>query len=296
MANDRNFLKHETDASNDPRVIRLERAHGLAGYAVYFKIREYLATRGDEDGALAFDVDVLTVATRCDDAALVESVVKNFGLFEVCDDGRFHCPEQTATLRERQRVAAACSEAGKRGRGRPRKTPANGPSCPAVASKPAATPSEPTNHKNAPTTPIFDEYDDANFSPPVDSNGEIVVDAAQKIESVRKIWNEEAPPAKKTRIMIPGNTPTGSDALETANLFTPDEIRDAFRAAFEDDGFPWTFKDAVKPANIERLRAKRTLPTKKENRDEPEFRTATDGADFWKSLDASPYRNLYQSF
>ena len=294
MAKERNFLKHEVDASNDPRVIRLERAHGLAGYAVYFKIREFLAARGDDDGALALDVDVLTVATRCDDAALVESVVRNFGLFEIYDDGRFFCPEQTEALRARQRVAAACSEAGKRGRGRPRKTPATGPSRPADAPATLPLASESSGPSESRTPPFLDGYDDAEII--VDSNGEIVVDAAQKIESVRKIWNEEAPPAKKTRIMIPGNTPTGSDALETANLFAPDEIRDAFRAALDDQCFPWTFKDAVKPANIERLRAKKALPPTKGNENVPEFRPPTDSVDFWESCNQSSCRDLYATY
>lgn len=294
MASERNFLKHEVDASNDPRVIRLERAHGLAGYAVYFKIREFLAARGDDDGALALDVDVLTVATRCDDAALVESVVRNFELFEVYDDGRFHCPEQTEALRARQRVAAACSEAGKRGRGRPRKTPATGLNRPADAPEHGAASSAPSTQKNNCTPPIFDDWSVDDFFP-LDERGEPVVDAAQKIEAVRKIWNEEAPPKRQTRILIPGNTPTGAAALQTADLFAPDEIRDAFRAAIASD-WGWTFKDAVKPENIERLRAQKDVKQNKRENDDDEKRTATDIGDFWKSVNQSTCRELYATY
>lgn len=293
MAKERNFLKHEVDASNDPRVIRLERAHGLAGYAVYFKIREFLAARGDDDGALALDVDVLTVATRCDDAALIESVVRNFGLFEIYDDGRFFCPEQTEALRARQRVAAACSEAGKRGRGRPRKTPATGPSRPADAPATPPLTSEPPSLSETCTPQFFDDCDNAEII--VDSNGEIVVDAAQKIESVRKIWNEEAPPKRQTRILIPGNTPTGAAALQTAGLFAPDEIRDAFRAAIASD-WGWTFKDAVKPENIERLRAQKDAKQNKRENDDEEKRTATDIGDFWESVNQSSCREIYATY
>lgn len=295
MTTERNFLKHEVDASNDPRVIRLERAHGLAGYAVYFKLREFLAARGDDDGALALDIDVLTVATRCDDAALIESVVRAFGLFEVCDDGRFFCPEQTAALRTRQRVAAACSEAGKRGRGRPRKTPVPVPKRPAVAFKPTATTSESTKTENAPTPPALDEYDGLDFFMPVDSNGELIFDAAQKIEAVRKIWNEEAPQSRQTRILIPGNTPTGAAALQTADLFAPNEIREAFRAAVASD-WGWTFKDAVKPENIERLRAQKDAQQNKGKNDDEKQRTANDSNDFWESVNNSPYRRLYNTY
>lgn len=288
------FLKLNFDIFDSPALLRAELAHGPAAVGVYVKIRAFLSRFGDDDGAAALDVDLIAAAIRCADKPLILAIIRDFDLFAVLDDGaRFASAEEAATLKKRQEISKARAEAGRRG-GRPRKVSENGPSRPAGAPATPPLASEPSGLSETRTLPFFDNCDDAEII--VDSNGEIVIDAAQKIETVRKIWNEEAPPAKKTRIMIPGNTPTGSDALETANLFAPDEIRDAFRAALEDQCFPWTFRDAVKPANIERLRAKKALPPTKGNENDPEFSPPTDRVDFWESYNQSSCRDLYATY
>ena len=287
------FLKLNFDVFDSPALLRAELAHGPAAVGVYVKIRAFLSRFGDDDGAAALDVDLIAAAIRCADKPLILAIIRDFDLFAVLDDGaRFASAEEAATLKKRQEISKARAEAGRRG-GRPRKAPENGPSRPADAPATPPLASESSGPSETRTPPFSDGYDDAEII--VDSNGEIVIDAAQKIEAVRKIWNEEAPPKRQTRILIPGNSPTGAAALQTSGLFAPDEIRDAFRAAIASD-WGWTFKDAVKPENIERLRAQKEVKQNKRENDDEEKRTATDIGDFWKSVNQSTCREIYATY
>lgn len=80
-----NYFPHDSNARNDEKLVRLRMKHGAAGYGVYFMILERL--REDTDYMSAKDYNMIAFDLRVD-AAIVKSVVEDFGLFAFTDDGK----------------------------------------------------------------------------------------------------------------------------------------------------------------------------------------------------------------
>lgn len=79
------YFSHDSNARNDDKLIRLRMKHGAAGYGVYFMILERL--REETDYVSVKDYNIIAFDFRVD-AALVKSVVEDFGLFVFTDDGK----------------------------------------------------------------------------------------------------------------------------------------------------------------------------------------------------------------
>ena len=84
----KSYFPHDANARNDEKIIRLRMKHGAAGYGVYFMILERLRDATDymsikDYNIIAFDLRV--------DAALIKSVVEDFGLFVFAhtDEGEY---------------------------------------------------------------------------------------------------------------------------------------------------------------------------------------------------------------
>ncbi len=108
-----NYFSHDSNARNDEKLLRLRMRHGAAGYGVYFMILERLREKVDymsvkDYNMIAFDLRV--------DAALVKSVVEDFGLFAFTDDGKcFYSESFSRRMGMKDAVKIKRSEAGKRG-------------------------------------------------------------------------------------------------------------------------------------------------------------------------------------
>ena len=108
-----NYFSHDSSARNDEKVIRLRMRHNAAGYGVYFMILERLREEADymsvkDYNMIAFDLRV--------DAALVKSVVEDFGLFAFTDDGKcFYSESFSRRMGMKDAVKKKRSEAGKKG-------------------------------------------------------------------------------------------------------------------------------------------------------------------------------------
>lgn len=81
-----NYFSHDSNARNDEKLVRLRMKHGAAGYGVYFmlleRLREETTYMSSKDyNMIAFDLRV--------DAAIVKSVVEDFGLFVFTEDGKY---------------------------------------------------------------------------------------------------------------------------------------------------------------------------------------------------------------
>lgn len=74
------YFRHDYNAHEDPKIIRLQAKHGLEGYGVFWYLIELLAS---ETGRLFLprDYEMLAFAMRshCD---LIKSVIEDFGLFQ----------------------------------------------------------------------------------------------------------------------------------------------------------------------------------------------------------------------
>ena len=108
-----NYFSHDSSARHDEKVIRLRMRHNAAGYGVYFMILERLREEADymsvkDYNRIAFDLRV--------DAAIVKSVVEDFGLFTFTDDGKcFYSESFTRRMDIKDTLRRQRSEGGKIG-------------------------------------------------------------------------------------------------------------------------------------------------------------------------------------
>lgn len=108
-----NYFSHDSSARNDEKILRLRIKHGAAGYGVYFmlleRLREETKYMSVKDyNTIAFDLRV--------DAALIKSVVENFGLFAFTDDGKcFYSESFSRRMGMKDTLSRQRSEGGKIG-------------------------------------------------------------------------------------------------------------------------------------------------------------------------------------
>lgn len=108
-----NYFSHDADARNDSKILRLRMRHGMEGYGVYFAILERLRMEGDYQSQA--DYDMIAFDLRCD-AELVRSVVEDFGLFQLADDGQtFYSDSFNRRMTLKDDITKKRSESGRRG-------------------------------------------------------------------------------------------------------------------------------------------------------------------------------------
>lgn len=83
--NTKPYFPHEADSRNRESMIRLRIAHGPAGYGVYYMLLERL--RMEETYQATFDLEILAFDLKTDEE-LIRSVITDFGLFVVSEDGK----------------------------------------------------------------------------------------------------------------------------------------------------------------------------------------------------------------
>lgn len=110
------YYPHNANSRNEDNMIRLRLVHGVAGYGVYHMLLERL--RMSDDYKCDLDYDILSWDLACDED-LIRSVIYDFGLFEIADEGQSFCSvELNAYMqlmaekkRERQERARAAAQA-----------------------------------------------------------------------------------------------------------------------------------------------------------------------------------------
>ena len=108
-----NYFSHDSNARNDEKLVRLRMKQGAAGYGVYFMILERL--REEADYMSAKDYNMIAFDLRVD-AAIVKSVVEDFGLFTFTDDGKcFYSESFTRRMCAMEEARSRRSVAGKKG-------------------------------------------------------------------------------------------------------------------------------------------------------------------------------------
>ena len=108
-----NYFSHDSNARNDEKLVRLRMKHGAAGYGVYFMILERL--RDEADYMSAKDYNMIAFDLRVD-AAIVKSVVEDFGLFTFTDDGKcFYSESFSRRMLVMEEARSRRSVAGKKG-------------------------------------------------------------------------------------------------------------------------------------------------------------------------------------
>ena len=104
-----NYFSHDSNARNSKKILRLRMRHGASGYGIYFMLLERLR---EEQGYMCdADYEMLSFDLR-EDAGLIRSVVEDFGLFALTEDGKkFY----SAGFEERMNMKMSKSQAGAMG-------------------------------------------------------------------------------------------------------------------------------------------------------------------------------------
>lgn len=104
------YFPHDANNRNKMRMLKLRKEHGAEGYGIYIMLMERL--RSADGFKEELDYELLAYDLRCDQQT-VESVINDFGIFEVIEDGTmFHSPELTDSMlfmeeQRQKRVEAA---------------------------------------------------------------------------------------------------------------------------------------------------------------------------------------------
>lgn len=84
---EQHWFKHDINASNNGKLIKLQANEGLEGYAVYWKLVELLYIN---EGRYELNLDELAFTLRISHlenaTQLIQSVIMNYGLFNHDDD------------------------------------------------------------------------------------------------------------------------------------------------------------------------------------------------------------------
>ena len=103
------WFSHDSNARNSKKLIRLRQKLGAVGYGTYWMLLERL--REEENYTSERDYAMIAFDLRVDEDT-IRSVVEDFGLFEVSEDGKyFHAPG----LDERMSAKDVRANAGRKG-------------------------------------------------------------------------------------------------------------------------------------------------------------------------------------
>lgn len=107
-----NYFIHPSNLSKMSDVLKMRMTLGAAGYGVYVQLLELL--RDAPNYTAMFDAPVLAWALHEPDAALVEQVVKDYGLFDLAPDNSFRSPWLCAAMAEHDERRAKYAAAGRK--------------------------------------------------------------------------------------------------------------------------------------------------------------------------------------
>ena len=111
-----NYLPWPSNMRTADHVLAMRIQEGAAGYGIYVMLLELL--RDSETRSLVCNPKNLAFAINEPDVALVERVIKDYGLFEVAPDGAFRSPWLIQQLEDYDAKKAAAREAGRKGAAR----------------------------------------------------------------------------------------------------------------------------------------------------------------------------------
>ena len=106
------YFQHDAFAREDPKIVSLRIRHGSAGYGVYFMLLEYLFSQEDYMSETTYN----TIGYNLhESASLVKSVVEDFGLFTLSEDGKwFHSESFSRRMASIGSTASSRSEAARK--------------------------------------------------------------------------------------------------------------------------------------------------------------------------------------
>lgn len=107
------YFRHDCNARQDEKILALRMKHKWIGYGLYWAIIEKLRESKNYEcvkdyNVIAFDLQV--------DAGLIKSIINDFGLFTVTEDGKgFYSERLKKDMMVKDEISQKRSQAGKRG-------------------------------------------------------------------------------------------------------------------------------------------------------------------------------------
>lgn len=112
MAKDTYYFKHDCNARNDIKLVRVRRKYKMAGYGVFFAIIEMLREQSDHKFKIS---DIEDIAFDLDEnIKLIHAIVHDFGLF-VIENDEFYSDTLMRRMSDYNDQKAKRIEAGKQG-------------------------------------------------------------------------------------------------------------------------------------------------------------------------------------
>ncbi|MBC2575199.1 Lin1244/Lin1753 domain-containing protein [Peptostreptococcus canis] len=113
MANVINYFSHDSNARNSDKIIKLRMKLGMEGYGIYFALLERL--RDEKEYKSLRDYEILAFDFRVD-VEKIRSVVEDFDLFEISEDGNsFYSKGFLERMEIKDSIKKKRSDAGKKG-------------------------------------------------------------------------------------------------------------------------------------------------------------------------------------
>ena len=111
MNKDAYYFSHDSNAQNDPKIIKLLFNHGWEGYGIYWAIIEKL--RNEPNYIMETNYDMLSYALRCG-TDIIKSIIEGFDLFEI-DDGFFYSISLKNRMEKMNNIRDIRAKSGRKG-------------------------------------------------------------------------------------------------------------------------------------------------------------------------------------
>ncbi len=111
MDKDAYYFSHDSNAQNDPKIIKLLYSHGWEGYGIYWAIIEKL--RSEPNYIMETNYDMLSYALRCE-TDIVKSIIEGFDLFEI-DDVYFYSISLKNRMEKMNNIRDIRAKSGRKG-------------------------------------------------------------------------------------------------------------------------------------------------------------------------------------
>jgi len=111
MGKDAYYFSHDSNAQNDPKIIKLLFNHGWEGYGIYWAIIEKL--RNEPNYIMETNYDMLSYALRCG-TDIIKSIIEGFDLFEI-DDGFFYSISLKNRMEKMNNIRDIRAKSGRKG-------------------------------------------------------------------------------------------------------------------------------------------------------------------------------------
>lgn len=112
MPKDSLYFSHDFGARNDPKLQDVQMRMGMEGIGIYWCVVESLYEQGGYLPLTA--IRGLAFALHVEEVK-VESVIRDFGLFTIADDGLFYSSSAIARTEKKRKISEARAEAGRLG-------------------------------------------------------------------------------------------------------------------------------------------------------------------------------------